>query len=121
MVYQPKQSLLLSPWLLHSLSRGGTIINTAMDAQQQRAVAQAQQKVDQEIDTIQLQQCTNFLLIPSLTYPGIRDIQVTVLAHVNTPEQYEVQANLRDLHFNYRQSQLKIIFVEQKSLSEFAG
>jgi hypothetical protein len=52
--------------------------------------------VDQEIDTIQLQQCTNFVLVPSHTYPGIRDIQVTVLAHVSTPEEYQVEAELQD-------------------------
>jgi len=76
---------------------GGTIINTVMDAQQQRAVDQAEQRVDQDTDTIQLQQCTNFVLVPSLKYPGIQDIQVTVVAHVSTPEYYAVQARLQDL------------------------
>ena len=95
--------ILVLVFVLLPLWGGPSISNLASNlysdyksAQQQKNLTITAQYEKQEVNSIQLQQCSDFTLVPSTEYPGIKNIQVSVLVKVNTPHYYEITASLRD-------------------------
>jgi hypothetical protein len=54
-----------------------------------------EQNAESTINSIQLEQCSSFALIPSSEHPGIMDIQVSVAVRVNESREFTIIAGLR--------------------------
>lgn len=89
--------VLLPLWGGSSISNlASNLYNDYKSAQPQKNLNIRAQHAKQEVNSIQLQQCSDFMLVLSTEYPGIKNIQVSVLVKVNTPHYYEITASLRE-------------------------
>ena len=63
----------------------------------QQREAWLDQNAESVINFIQLEQCSNFALVPSTEHPGIMNIKVSVTIKVNEPYEFEIHAEIQEM------------------------